>query len=826
LLLRRWAKAKTGEGQVVLLSGEAGIGKSRLIVALLERLGTEPHARLRYFCSPHHTDSAFHPIIVQLERAAGFAHGDTPEAKLDKLAALLAPASPPQEDGALLANLLSLSTEGRFPPLPLPPQRNKEKTFEALLQQLDTLAQQRPVLMLFEDVHWIDPSSRELLDLILERVPRLPVLLVVTVRPEFQSPWTGQAHVTLLTVNRLDRRESAALVRRVVDTGTLPSDVIEEIAERTDGVPLFVEELTRAVLEAGDGRPGTTLSRASATALTVPATLHASLIARLDRLGPAGKEIAQVGAALGREFAFELLAAVARRNAVELENALDHLVTAGLVFRRGTPPQATFLFKHALVQDAAYGTLLRGKRRELHRRVADVLEERWPERAAAQPELLAYHCAQAGLVERAIAYYVRAGQRAVARSAVAEAIAQLTKGLELLKSLPDDATRQQQELDLRIILGQALIVTKGYAAAEVGETYACALALCERLGHPPKSAPVLFGQWVHHLIKGELRRARLLATEMLQRGEDSGDNAVTVTGHRQNAVTCFHLGELSVARAHLEQGIAMFDPADRPFYASLSLQDPCVTLLTYLSHDLFCLGYLDQSRVRSEGAIKEARQLQQAYSIAHSLSQACWVDWAARSRAELQRRTDAAIAFSAEHGFPYNRAVSTVFRGWALAASGQTTEGIALLCDGLAAYRATRAAVYVPFFLMLLADAQGKAQQPGQALAHLAQAESLMAETEERWAEAELYRIRGELLCVGRDHTAAERCFCQAIGIAQQRDAKFWELRAATSLARLWRDQGKREEAYTLLAPVYGWFTEGFDTRDLKEAKALLDELS
>jgi class 3 adenylate cyclase len=370
LLQRQWHRAKGGEGRVVLLSGEPGIGKSRLTAALDERIENEPHTRMRYFCSPQRQDSALHPFIAQLERAAGFEREDTPEVKLDKLAAL-APASP--ADGALLAELLSLPTEGRVQPLEFSPQRKKEKTFEALLRRLDALARQRPVLMLFEDVHWIDPSSRELLDLVVERVARLPVLLLVTFRPEFQPPWTGQAHVTVLVLNRLDRREGTVLVRRLAGTEALPGDIVAEIVKRTDGVPLFVEELTKAVLEGGS--VGTAFSRAGATGPNVPATLHASLMARLDRLGPTAKEVAQVGAALGREFSYELLAAVAQRNAAELDAALDQLVLASLAFRRGTPPQATFLFKHALVQDAAYGSLLRGKRQELHERVAHVLEE-------------------------------------------------------------------------------------------------------------------------------------------------------------------------------------------------------------------------------------------------------------------------------------------------------------------------------------------------------------------------------------------------------------------------------------------------------------------
>ncbi len=820
LLLRQWDRAKRGDGRVVLLSGEPGIGKSRLTAALQERIEDEPHTRLRCFCSPHRQDSALHPIIAQLERAAGFEREDTPKGKLDKLA-VLTPASP--EDGALLAELLSLPTESRFPSLQLSPRRKKERTIEALLRQLEALARQRPVLMLFEDVHWIDPSSREFLDLVVERVPCLPVLLVVTFRPEFQPPWTGQAHVAVLVLNRLDRREGAALVRRVVGTEALPASVVAEIVERTDGVPLFVEELTKAVLEGGN--TGTVLSRVGGTALSVPATLHASLMARLDRLGSAAKEVAQVGAALGREFSYELLAAIAQRNAAELDAALDQLVVAGLAFRRGAPPHATFLFKHALVQDAAYGTLLRGKRQELHGRVAHVLEKQWPETADAQPELLAHHCAQAGLVERAIAYYARAGQRAVARSAIAEAIAQLTKGLELLTSLPDSVSRQRQELELQIALGPALVAAQGYAAPAVGETYARARALCERLDRPPEIIPVLYGQCIHHIVKGPLRLARALAADLLQRGEDSANEAITAMGHRLSGMACYYLGEFSVSRAHSEQALALYDPGHRPFYMSFHNQDPWVTLLHFLSWDLVCLGYLDQARLRSEAAIEEARKIAHPLSLAVALYGACQADWGTSSREELLARAEALIAVSDEHGFPWHRAVGTVCRGWALAGSRQTTEGIALLRAGLAAFRATGTVTSVPFSLTLLADAEGKAKQRDEGLEHLAEAERLIAETEERWAEAELYRVRGELLRSGDDAVAAERSFSQAIDVAQQQGAKFWELRAAISLAQLWREQGKRDAARDLLAPIYGWFTEGFDTPVLKDARALLDTL-
>jgi class 3 adenylate cyclase len=818
LLLRQWYRAKPGEGRVVLLSGEPGIGKSRLTAAFDEQIEKEPHTRMRYFCSPQRQDSALHPFVAQLERAAGFEREDTPKVKLAKLA-LLAPVS--LEDGALLADLLSLPAEGRLPSLQLSPQRKKEKTFEALLQQLEAFARQRPVLMLFEDVHWIDPSSRELLDLVVERVPHLPVLVLITFRPEFQPPWSGQAQVTVLVLNRLDRGQGATLVRGVVGAGALPDDVVAEIVKRTDGVPLFVEEMAKAVLEGGNA--GTAFLRAGTPAPNVPAALQASLMARLDRLGPAAREVAQVGAALGREFSYELLAAVAQRNVAELDAALDQLVGAGLAFRRGAPPQANFIFKHALVQDAAYGTLLRGKKQKLHERVAQVLEEQWPETADTQPDLLAYHCAQAGLAERAIAYYAKAGQRAVARSAMAEAISQLRKGLELLTSLPDGASRQRQELELQIALGRALIAAQGYGAPAVGETYARARGLCEQLGRPPEIVPVLYGHCLHYIGAGLLRQARKIASDLLQAGEDGAVVAITVLGHRLSGSICFNLAEFLASQTHLEKGLALFDPGNRSFYRSFQIPDPLVNLLGYHSINLFFLGYFDQARLECEKAVEEGEKIGHAFSLTSALSGACQADWGTRSREEVLARADALIAVADEHGFPFHRAVGTIYRGWALAGRGELGRGIALIEAGVAAYRATEAKD-VSFYLILLADAEGMAKGLDEGLGHLAEAEPLMGEI--RWAEAELHRVRGKLLHASQDPAGAERSLCRAINIAQQQGAKFWELRAAISLARLWNEQGKRDAARDLLAPIYGWFTEGFDTPVLKEAKALLDTLT
>jgi class 3 adenylate cyclase/tetratricopeptide (TPR) repeat protein len=458
LLLRRWARAKMGDGQIVLVSGEPGIGKSRLAAALTEHPHSEPHTRLPYFCSPYHQDSALYPFIAQLERAAGFARDDTPEAKLDRLEALLAPTAPPDEDIALLADLLLLPASGRYQPLDLTPQRKKEKTFEAWLRQLGALAVQQPVLVIFEDLHWIDPTSRELLDLIIERIEHWSVLLVATYRPEFQPPWTGHPQVTVLSLNRLSQRHAAILVQFLAgDAAALPSDVADEIVARSDGVPLFLEEVTKAVLESATGpdQPRAMVSASPGAGLAVPATLQASLMARLDRLGPAAKEVAQIGAVIGREFSFDLLAAAAR-DEIELQSAITKLVEAGLVFQRGIPPQASFLFKHALVQDAAYGTLLRGPRQLLHARIADALLSTGGERPAAAPEIIAHHLQNAGRPVEAIVYWREAGERVVRRAADREAIEHFRRALSLLQAQPETAERWRAELAILSQLAPAL----------------------------------------------------------------------------------------------------------------------------------------------------------------------------------------------------------------------------------------------------------------------------------------------------------------------------------------------------------------------------------
>jgi tetratricopeptide (TPR) repeat protein len=639
LLLRRWARAKAGDGQVVLISGEPGIGKSRLTAALTERLHADPYLRLRYFCSPYHQDSALYPFIDQLGWAAGFARDDPPASKLQKLESLLARAAPPDEDVALVADMLSLPGSERHSLPNLSPQRKKERTLEALIRQLEGLARQQPVVMVFEDAHWIDPTSRELLDLTVERVGRLPVLLIVTFRPEFQPPWTGQPQVTMLALNRLDRHDRTALVEQIPGGKALPEEVIAQIADRTDGVPLFVEELTKSVLESG------------VTPLGIPTSLHDSLMARLDRLGSV-RRVAQIGAAIGREFSYELLRVVSRVSEDELQADLARLGASELVFQRGTPPDAVYAFKHALVQDAAHGSLLRNTRQQLHAQIAEALETHSPELMDIQPELFAQHYAEAGLVEKSAAFWGKAGHRSAAHSAMAEAAAQLQKGMDQLALLPDDRERQRQELEFCSALGAALIAVKGYAA-ETGQVYARARELWEQLGSPSEFLRVIYGQSRYHAIRGELDLAQRFAEDLVRLSRQRNDTSGLVLGHFSSGRTLMFVGRFASSRSHLEEVLALYDPNSHRSLVHQVGNHPQVTSQAYLGNVLFSLGYPDQALAQSSAAIAEARRLAHPPSLAATLALEVVLLSLVGDGAALDERADQLLAVAAEQGFPY-----------------------------------------------------------------------------------------------------------------------------------------------------------------------------
>jgi class 3 adenylate cyclase/predicted ATPase len=826
LLRRRWDQAKTGEGRVVLISGEPGIGKSRLTAALYDHIADEPHTRLRYFCSQHHQDSALYPVIVQLERAAGFTRDDGPEAILDKLAVLIGPAGE-IGDISLLAELLSLPGGDRFAPLELSPQRKKERTLAALLRQLDGLARTQPVLMIFEDLHWIDPTSRELLDLVLARTDRLRVLLVATFRPEFEPPWVGQPHVTVMALNRLGRSDGAAMVQQLAgNAALLPQDVIAEIVERTDGVPLFVEEMTRAVLEAGAERGWETAASVPAASLGVPATLQASLMARLDRLGPAAKRVAQIGAAIGREFSYELAAAVGEFAEESFQEALQRLVDAGLVFQRGMPPTAEYMFKHALVQDAAYGTLLRGPRRQLHARIAEALEANSPEMMDSQPELFAQHYAEAGLAKKSVACWGKAGLRSAARSAMAEAAAQLQKGLDQLALLPDTLERQRQELELRSSQGAVLFVLKGHAAPETGQAYARARELWEQLGSLSEFLRIPYGQSRYHVVRGEFDLALRLDGDLLRLSRQRNDSAGLVLGHYSSGRNLMFAGRFASSRTNLEQVLALYDPISHRSLIYQAGDDPRVNAQGVLGIVLFCLGYPDQASVRSNAAIDEARRLAHPPSLASVLALGDMLLSLVGDDEALNERAEQLVAVATEQGFPWWGAQGTVYLGWGKVKNGNLEEGMSLLRRGLSAHRATGAELWMPHHISLLAEACEIAGQIEESLTLLDDALQVAGRTGDRWFAAELHRVKGQFLLQQGKSEDAEVLYREALSIAEEQGAKLWELRASVSLARLWGEQRRHAEARNLLAPVYGWFTEGFDTADLKEAKALLDELT
>jgi len=827
LLMRRWQQVKGGDGCVVLISGEPGVGKSRVCQAIFERLSSDPHTRLRYFCSPHHQNSAFYPIITQLELAAGIRREDLVEQRLDKLEAVLAQAiREPRDAAPLLAALLSIPTRERYPSLNLSPQKQKEKTLKALLAQIEGLATRQPVMMLVEDAHWMDPTSRESFDIIIDRVPSLPVLLIITYRPEFMPPWVGHPHVTLLSLNRLSPRQRAEMIGRVTGGKELPKEIVDQISDRTDGVPLFIEELTKAILESGalrDAGDHYTIA-GSLPSLAIPTSLHASLLARLDRLPPA-REVAQIGAALGRQFSHELISAVAPMQRQQLDEALSQLVSAELILRRGIPPDAEYTFKHALVQDTAYSILLHSRRKQLHARIADVLEAQFPEVLETQPELLARHCTEGGRIEKAVDYRLRSGKQAFARGAMAEAEAELRKGLDLLCSLPDGAALREQELNLQITFGNTLLATRGYAAAEAGEAFEHARQLCQKLNRPQQLNRVLTGQFFNRLLRGELEQAEFLAGELRRLGEAASDLSWKWNSLMRDGEVCCWLGKFIEARAHFEAALALWDPGFRDRISSP--HDVYVNALIYLSRALFCLGYLDQARLRRDDALAEARRLS-PYTEVYTLRHAWYGDWAiegVRSIEAMLRSAERISVISSEQGFPMFIGAGDIMRGWCLSSVGDAKTGISLLEEGLKKYAATGTKLVIPFYLTVLAEAYGAAAQPKEGLNRLGDAAKLVETTQERWAEAEMYRVRGSLLLSLGERAAAEESYCEALAVARHQSAKFWELRAGIDLGRLWRDQGKYIEARELLMPIYEWFTEGFDVPVLRDAKALLAEL-
>jgi class 3 adenylate cyclase/predicted ATPase len=827
LLLGRWREALGGEGQVVLLSGEAGIGKSRIARSLHDRLADERYQTIQFQCSPYHTNTALYPAINFLRQAAGLASQDSAQVQLNKLDAMAVESGiDSQETVSLLADLLSIRGEHRYPLLNVSSEKRKDMTLEALVHYLQKLADRCPLLFTVEDAHWLDPTTLELMTRIIGRIRQMRVLLLITSRPDFKPVWSEYSYVTSLTLNRLPRRHSAELVATMTGGKVLPPEVQQAILAKADGIPLYIETLTENVLGSGlltEGNDAYTL-KGPLKGLPIPDSLQALLMERVDRLGSA-KEIVQTGAAIGREFTYELLQATVEVPDSELRNALDLFVASGLVLQEGEIPLATYYFKHALVQDAAYSTLPRKPRRVLHARIAKTLESRFPERVNREPELLAYHYEQAGLTGPAVDYWHRAARRDAERSANIEALNHFNRALDLLKELPQSPERNALELELLLARGAPLLSVKGYASDEMEQNYRRARDLLPEQSGSVDQFIAIRGLWVFHLVRGHLANARGLAEDLLALAHREQSPDLLIEAHLALGVTCFFLGRFDEARTHLSATKSLDDP-NRQHSQGFFFQDPGISARSFLARTFWILGEIEHVEPLALEAIGLARALEHPFTMVFALTSLSWIYAGARNAKRTLELTDEAIAVSTQYSFELGLAWATASQGWALTESGQE-EGLAKLIDGLSATRATGANTNNTFMLALLADVYLRRDRIDEGLTTIEEAQKLAVAVEELFWQAELFRLKGELLLKQSDESVqeAEECLCEALKIAQDQHATMLELRAATSLAKLWRKLNKMDDAKSILNAVYSRFNERVDNLDLIEAKTVLEQL-
>ena len=829
LLLDRWERAADGNGQVVLLVGEPGIGKSRLVRALDERLAGMPHHRAELRCSPFYTHTPLYPFLERLPARFGWQPGDTPQEELDKLEATLARFGVPLEESvSLLALLLSRPAPGKYPLPLMSPQRQRRRTLETLAALLFAMAADRPVLLAVEDLHWADPTTLELIGQHIEQTPTARVLILLTARTGFESPWGTRSYLTPLMLNRLTLRQTEQFVKQLSGGKALPQEVLRQIVDKTDGVPLFVEELIKAVLESNlllDRGDHYELA-GPLPPLAIPSTLQESLMARLNRLSE-GREVVQLAAALGRSFSYELIAALSSLDESNLRHELDRLVAAELLYQKGFPPHASYVFKHALIQDTAYQSLLRSTRQLVHQRVGTTLVQRFPEEAEAHPEYVAHHYTEAGLMHEAADYWHQAGQLAAKRSAFSEGIAHYRRGLEVLAALPESVDRDRLELELHLALAYAIVPLQGYAAAEAAQAYARASQLAERLGESARLFDALWGLCLGHWVGLDVRKGREVAEQCLSLARTAGDDLSQLAAQHAMGCTAMTLGHFTEARDYFEHLLHLYGTGHRPELTHRYSLDLKANGLMFLAFTLWMLGYPEQ-------ALSRCRELCDFWPDTPFLYNRIWrsvallhvLTWR-REPSGHEMQIDADIALCEEQGFSFMHLVLLTLRGPRLVQQGRVQQGIDDIEESITVHRASGVGFSVPLFFAFLAEARLSTKQAQDGLAAVDEGLAAADRNGEHRFDSELHRLRGELLLTRAptDSAEAETAFREAVEIAGRQAAKSLELRAATSIARLWQSQGRGKQAHELLAPIYAWFTEGFDTGDLKDAKALLDQL-
>jgi class 3 adenylate cyclase/predicted ATPase len=827
LLLDRWRQVTGGQGQAVLLMGDAGIGKSRLVQAMRERIGDNSCTTMEFLCSAYYANSPLYPVIDFLPRVLEWRGDDSNEVKLAKLEQFCGRHGLSAEESLpLLASLLSLPVPA-YPLAPMSPERQKQRTLETLLSAVLSLASARPVLLIVEDLHWVDPTTLELLTSLLEQAPTVPLFALLTARPNFRSPWTAYSHLTLLTLDRLTKQQSVLMVEGVAGKHVPPA-MVELIVDKTDGVALFVEELTKMVLESGllheqEDRYELT---APLPPLAIPSTLQDSLTARLDRLDT-GKTVAQLSSTIGRAFSYRLLSAISNLDEATLERDLARLVDAELVYQHGVPPEATYTFKHALIQEAAYQSLLRTTRQQNHQRIAQVMVEKFSSEAEVHPEVVAHHYTEAGMPIDAVMWWQKAGQSAVQRASNIEAVAHFTKGLEVLKLVPASLQRDQVELGLQVALGYALIPVKGWASAEAARAFTRAGDLCRQVGEAPQLFRAMWGLGAFHFVRGDQRNARDIADQCLSLARRVQDIDDLIEAHYLSGIVSSTMARFASGRVDLEESVRLYGGERRKLHTVLYGQDPKASSWGWLGMGLWALGYPDEGLQRARDALSFAEGTSHPFALARGFAGVGILHVYRREPKPHGSSLETAVALCMEQGFAYFGAVISAFQGANLVLLGHTDEGIALMRESIQRSHDIGSELLFTVIFALLADAHCSLGQRAEGLAAVAEGLTIIDRNEEHWGEAELHRLKGELLSLGgsADAASAETSFRQAIDIARRQQAKSYELRASISLARLWEGQHKRMEARRLLRGIYDWFSEGLDTLDLKEARVLLQKL-